>query len=75
MGRDLQPLVPVAPGEVWRVPGVYDDLDAVDRTIASHGFRPVHRSRERGMWQLAVFLKADGSGTDVAEESAELVVG
>jgi SAM-dependent methyltransferase len=51
------------------------DLDAVDRTIASHGFREVHRSRERGMWQLAVFRRATGSDADVAEESAELVVG
>jgi SAM-dependent methyltransferase len=33
------------------------DLDAVDRTIASAGFRPVHRSRERFTWQLAVFAR------------------
>lgn len=33
------------------------DLDAVDRTIAAAGFRRVHRSRERGVWQLAVFTR------------------
>jgi SAM-dependent methyltransferase len=33
------------------------DLDAVDRTIASAGFRPVHRSRERIVWRLAVFSR------------------
>jgi len=33
------------------------DLDAVDRTIASAGFRPVHRSRERVVWRLAVFTR------------------
>lgn len=33
------------------------DLDAVDRAIASAGFRPVHRSRERLAWQLAVFTR------------------
>jgi SAM-dependent methyltransferase len=33
------------------------DLDAVDRTIAAAGFRIVHRSRERGVWQLAVFTR------------------
>jgi SAM-dependent methyltransferase len=31
------------------------DLDAIDRTIASAGFRRIHRSRERFTWQLAVF--------------------
>jgi SAM-dependent methyltransferase len=34
------------------------DLDVVDRTIADAGFRPVHRSRERGIWQLAIFTRA-----------------
>jgi hypothetical protein len=34
------------------------DLDAVDRTITEAGFRPVHRSRERGVWRLAVFNRA-----------------
>ena len=34
------------------------DLDAVDRTIADAGFRSVHRSRERGVWQLAIFTRA-----------------
>ena len=34
------------------------DLDAIDRTIASAGFRPVHRSRERVTWQLAVFARS-----------------
>lgn len=34
------------------------DLDAVDRTIALAGFRPVHRSRERVAWRLAVFTRA-----------------
>lgn len=34
------------------------DLDAVDRTIAEAGFRAVHRSRERVVWQLAVFTRA-----------------
>jgi SAM-dependent methyltransferase len=34
------------------------DLDAVDRTIAGAGFRRVHRSRERFVWQLAVFTRA-----------------
>jgi SAM-dependent methyltransferase len=33
------------------------DLDAVDRTIAGAGFRRVHRSRERFVWQLAVFTR------------------
>jgi magnesium-protoporphyrin O-methyltransferase len=33
------------------------DLDAVDRTIASAGFQPVHRSHERVTWQLAVFTR------------------
>lgn len=33
------------------------DLDAVDRVIASAGFRPVHRSRQRVAWQLAVFAR------------------
>lgn len=51
------------------------DLEAVDRTIASHGFRSVHRSRERGIWQLAVFLRTGASGVETAEESASLVVG
>jgi SAM-dependent methyltransferase len=34
------------------------DLDAVDRTIASAGFRQVDASRVRGVWQLAVFTRA-----------------
>lgn len=34
------------------------DLDAVDRMIEAAGFRPVHRSRERFVWQLAVFSRA-----------------
>lgn len=34
------------------------DLDAVDRTIMTSGFRRVHTSRERGVWQLAVFTRA-----------------
>ena len=51
------------------------DLDAVDRTIASAGFREVHRSRERGIWQLSVFERTGGSGVEAAEESADLVVG
>lgn len=34
------------------------DLDAVDRTIAAAGFRRVHDSRVRGVWQLAVFTRA-----------------
>jgi SAM-dependent methyltransferase len=34
------------------------DLDAVDQTIVAAGFRPVHRSRERGVWRLAVFTRA-----------------
>jgi SAM-dependent methyltransferase len=34
------------------------DLDVVDRTIADAGFRRVHRSRERGIWQLAIFTRA-----------------
>jgi SAM-dependent methyltransferase len=34
------------------------DLDAVDRTIAAAGFRRVHVSRERVVWQLAVFSRA-----------------
>lgn len=34
------------------------DLDAVDRTIASAGFRRVHLSRERVVWRLAVFVRA-----------------
>lgn len=34
------------------------DLDAVDRTIATAGFRRVHVSRERVVWQLAVFNRA-----------------
>lgn len=34
------------------------DLDSVDETIAAAGFRRVHRSRERGVWQLAVFTRA-----------------
>jgi len=33
------------------------DLDAVDRTIAAAGFRRVHESRVRGVWQLAVFTR------------------
>ena len=33
------------------------DLDTVDRTIASAGFRPVHRSHERIKWRLAVFTR------------------
>jgi SAM-dependent methyltransferase len=33
------------------------DLDAVDRRVADAGFRPVHRSRERVIWQLAVFTR------------------
>ena len=33
------------------------DLDAVDRVIASEGFRPVHRSRQRLAWNLAVFAR------------------
>ena len=33
------------------------DLDAVDRIIASAGFQPVHRSRQRFAWQLAVFAR------------------
>jgi magnesium-protoporphyrin O-methyltransferase len=34
------------------------DLDSVDRTIAAAGFQRVHRSRERGIWQLAIFIRA-----------------
>lgn len=34
------------------------DLESVDRTIAEAGFRAVHRSRERVVWQLAVFTRA-----------------
>jgi SAM-dependent methyltransferase len=34
------------------------DLDAVDRAIATAGFRRVHRSRERFTWQLAVFARS-----------------
>jgi SAM-dependent methyltransferase len=34
------------------------DLDSVDRTIAAAGFQRVHRSRERGIWQLAIFTRA-----------------
>lgn len=34
------------------------DLDDVDRRIADAGFRPVHRSRQRVVWQLAVFTRA-----------------
>jgi len=33
------------------------DLDSVDRTIAAAGFQRVHRSRERGIWQLAIFTR------------------
>jgi SAM-dependent methyltransferase len=33
------------------------DLDAVDRAIASAGFRRVHESRERVVWRLAVFTR------------------
>lgn len=33
------------------------DLDAVDRRVEDAGFRPVHRSRERVIWQLAVFTR------------------
>jgi SAM-dependent methyltransferase len=33
------------------------DLDSVDRTIAAAGFQRVHRSHERGIWQLAVFTR------------------
>jgi SAM-dependent methyltransferase len=33
------------------------DLDTVDRTIASAGFRRVHRSHERIKWRLAVFTR------------------
>ena len=51
------------------------DLDAIDRTIASHGFREVHRSRERGIWQLSVFERAGGSAVDAAEGSASVVGG
>jgi SAM-dependent methyltransferase len=36
---------------------VVHDLDAVDRTIASAGFRPAHESRERVVWRLAVFTR------------------
>jgi SAM-dependent methyltransferase len=34
------------------------DLEAVDRRVTQAGFRPVHRSRERWIWQLAVFSRA-----------------
>jgi hypothetical protein len=34
------------------------DLDAVDRTIAAAGFRPVQETRVRGVWRLAVFTRA-----------------
>jgi hypothetical protein len=34
------------------------DLDAVDRRIGAAGFRQVHRSRVRGVWQLAVFTRS-----------------
>ena len=34
------------------------DLDSIDRTIAAAGFRRVHRSRERGIWQLAIFTRS-----------------
>ena len=34
------------------------DLDRVDQTIASAGFRRVHRSHERITWQLAVFARS-----------------
>jgi SAM-dependent methyltransferase len=33
------------------------DLDAIDRRVLDAGFRPVHRSRERVVWQLAVFRR------------------
>ena len=33
------------------------DLHAVDRTIAAAGFRRVHDSRVRGVWQLVVFMR------------------
>ena len=36
------------------------DLDSVDRAIAAAGFRPVHGSRERFVWRLAVFARSDG---------------
>ncbi|HEX5936894.1 MAG TPA: methyltransferase domain-containing protein [Actinomycetota bacterium] len=34
------------------------DLEAVDRTVAAAGFHPVHRSRERFVWRLAIFTRA-----------------
>ena len=34
------------------------DLDTIDRTIASAGFRAVHRSHERITWELAVFTRS-----------------
>jgi len=34
------------------------DLDVVDRSIVAAGFRPVHRSRERLVWRLAVFARS-----------------
>ncbi|MGH2680582.1 MAG: class I SAM-dependent methyltransferase [Actinomycetota bacterium] len=34
------------------------DLDAVDRTIAAAGFRRVHVSRVRAVWQLAIYARS-----------------